>query len=178
MSEHEAASGGRRGTIAEVIRRLEQDAGLGPIRRRDLVSALNGPCKMLGRDPAAVAADAITLRKEIASISPARVGTTVQTWSNRKACIAAALRQVGITGAPARDVPLSEEWRTLMGRLPTRRLQNGLSRLIRAANAAELRPDQVDDAFFDRFMAEVHQTTLKERPTEVAPILWTAVRLG
>src|SRR5258706_10847775 len=80
-------------TAADVIGALENDPGLSPDRRRDLISAVKCFCTMLDRDPAAVVVDPATLRRALAGISPARFGISPRTWQNRKSNIAAALRR-------------------------------------------------------------------------------------
>ena len=52
-------------------------------------------------------------------------------------------------------------------RLPSKRLRNGLSRLMRYCSALGVRPDDVDDAVIGNFMVAVKDGTFVSNPDEL-----------
>ncbi len=140
-------------TLAEVITALQADPSLAPTRRRDLCSAVRRVAEMLERDPARLPASLPEIRRALADVTPAQAGVSTKTFQNLRSDLLAALRHVGANRhlGTARP-PLNPPWRALYERLPGKRLQNGLSRLIRVCSALGIEPEQVDDGVMDQFM--------------------------
>ncbi len=147
-------------TLADVITALQADPGLAPTRRRDLCSAVRRVAGMLARDPARLPASLPEIRRALAGITPTRAGISTKTFQNLRSDLLAALRHVGANRHPGTAHLPSPPWRTLCERLPGKRLQNGLSRLIRFCSELGIEPEQVDDGVMDQFMSFVREHTL------------------
>lgn len=155
-------------TLAEVITALQADPSLAPTRRRDLCSAVRRVAGMLARDPARLPASLPEIRRALAGITPARAGISTKTFQNLRSDLLAALRHVGANRHPGTaHPPFSPPWRALYERLPGKRLQNGLSRLIRFCSALGIEPEQVDDGVMDQFMIFVREHTLARKPNDI-----------
>ncbi len=81
-------------TLADVLA-IVAAADLAPVRRRDMISAINRFCEMAGRSPSETPPEACEVRAELRKIRPAKFGVSAKTFSNLKCSLAAALRQAG-----------------------------------------------------------------------------------
>jgi hypothetical protein len=69
-------------SLSEVIARHQQDVGLTPTRRRDLVSSVVRMSELTGVDPNSTPASMPFMRPLINAVRPARHGLNPKTWSN------------------------------------------------------------------------------------------------
>src|SRR5689334_7778147 len=142
-------------TLADVIARHEQDASLTPKRQRDLKSAVLRMSEITGVDPRITPASLRFMRSRINAVRPARYNLTPKTWSNLRSNFRAALVQ-----APPRQPRRPDaEWAPLRAALPTKRMKNGLSRLISFCESNSIPPAAVSDAVSDRFRAHLDSDT-------------------
>ncbi len=152
-------------TLADVLGDLDRDTGLSPTRRRDLRSAIRRFCDLVGRDPAGVSASIGEIRSAINSLTAVKAGISTKTWQNLRANLLAALHH-DAASAPRR-APLAAAWQDLYGRLPDRRMANGLSRFLRFCSAGGIAPDAVDDAVVRDFVAWLGEATFVRKPREL-----------
>lgn len=154
-------------TLADVIASLEADPGLAPTRRRDLCSAVRRVAGMLERDPARLPASLPEIRRALAGVTPAQAGISTKTFQNIRSDLLASLRHVGANRHPGTARLPGPPWQALYDRLPSQRLQNGLSRFFRFCSALGIEPEQVDDGVMDQFISFVREHTLARKPNAI-----------
>src|SRR6516165_8801489 len=142
-------------TLADLITRLEEDVTLKPKRRRDLKSAVLRMCEITGVDPRITPASLRLMRPRINAVRPAKYNLTPKTWSNLRSNFRAAVVQA----APRQPRRPDLEWARLRTALPTKGIQNGLSRMIGFCESNTIPPTAVCDAIFDFFRAHLEADT-------------------
>jgi integrase len=142
-------------TLADLIIRHEQDATLTPNRRRDLRSAVLRMSEITGVDPRATPASLRFMRPRINAVRPAKYNLTPKTWSNLRSNFRAAVVQA----EPRQPRPSNTEWASLRAALPTKRMKNGLSRMIGFCEINAIRQAAVCDAVSDRFRDHLEADT-------------------
>ncbi len=136
---------GRPASLAAVLAALEAALRAGDAERRADRSALRSLCALLGEDPAAVPADPLEIDRRLARVPRPVRGRSDRTVANLRWRVRRAIAFAAGTPAPARAA-LSPDWAALYARLDLPRWRLGLSRLIRAASARGVGPEQVSDA--------------------------------
>src|SRR6201993_2842978 len=134
-------------TLADLIASHEQDASLTPKRQRDLKSAVLRISEITGVDPRITPASLRFMRPRINAVRPAKYNLTPKTWSNLRSNFRAALVQA----TPRQPRRPNAEWARLRTALPTKRMKNGLSRMIGFCEANFILPTAVSNAASDRF---------------------------
>ena len=117
-------------TAADVLAMLAA-ADLPPLRRRDLVSAVNRVSEIVGCDPALLSLDVPALRGQLAAIRPAAEGISPKTLSNLRTLFARALEWAGIVAPLGRGRARRDPaWAPLLaGTAHGSWLANGLDRV-------------------------------------------------
>ena len=160
-----AAQFGEPLTIADVLLRIDTDAGLSAREKGEMRSALRVLCRWLGSEPAAVPADLRHLRKGFQSLSAAKVEVSRARFGNARSLTLKALKRVGIKAMPGRARErLSSEWEVLRARLPDRRFASGLSRFMTFCSSHAIAPHAVDAAVFERFRLAYENDSLLRDP--------------
>jgi len=155
-------------TMADVITNVGEDDQLHQTRKRDLISAVNRTCELLGRDPALVPASIGDLKAGFATVHPAQHGIAPKTFQNLKANVRAAVKHVcGDRPAASKRRPLALTWAALSAKLPDTRYQGALSRLIRYCSDQAISPECVSDAVVDAFMDHVRTETFAAKPNDI-----------
>ena len=155
-------------TLADVRQRMAADQALGPIRRRDLISALTSFASHTRTELDATPASFTAVRGLAARVMPGGLGVSAKRWANIKAELAFALRHVGVRPRtrliPAR---LPAAWKSLHEGMPDRAVRFGLSRFIGFCTEHGLLPEAVDDNVLERFRDWLETGTLVDRPAAV-----------
>jgi hypothetical protein len=109
-----------RATLADLIS-LISNVEIADRQKQDLRSAVNTVAKVLGADPAAVAADPILLRRRLEQISPKALGLSQGRWANVRSLLGKALA-LARPMLPGRSLePLMPEWEALAAQAPFNR---------------------------------------------------------
>src|SRR3974390_704875 len=144
---------------------VEKKKSLPAPRRRDLRSAVSRVAALLGEEPGHLPLELETIAARLATISPAAGGRTGKTPANVRSDFLAAVRQSGLKPVLASaKTELSPGWATLMAQWPAKRHRLGLSRLAHSASTAGIDPREVNDAVIERFIDEVRQGSLHQKP--------------
>jgi hypothetical protein len=152
-------------TLADVLRHLETDQGLGPARIREMRSALHTICRALGADPSLVPAEPRQLRPRLSKLTPAIAGVSRRRWNNIKSLTLRALKLAGLKSMAGRSrEPLARDWEALRALLPDRHVQSGLSRLMTFCTARGIGPTAVCADTFVQFGEEVQNYSLSRDP--------------
>jgi hypothetical protein len=107
-----------RATLADLIS-LISNAEIADRQKQDLRSAVNTVAKVLGADPAAVAADPILLRRRLEQISPKALGPLSGALGQRSVAVGKALA-LARPMLPGRSLePLMPEWEPSPQRSPS-----------------------------------------------------------
>jgi integrase len=164
-------------TAADLLAMLEQATDLPPLRKRDMISAVNRISKMAGCPPAALRLDVPSLRARLAGIRPAMHGITPSTSANVRCLFAAALACVGVLehfprGAARRHAGWAPLAAAIAG---NKRLANGLATFMNWCAFTSVEPVAVDDAVLREFLRWLEARTLHARPRRLVrevPALW------
>jgi len=152
-------------TLADVLRRLEADAGLEAQRRREMESAVRTVSRALGADPSLIPAEPRHLRPKLAKLTPAMAGVSPGRWSNVKSLLLKSLKRVGLRSMAGRSRdPLAQEWEGLRALLPNRHFQSGLSRFMSFCTARDIVPAAVAPETFVQFGKELEHNSLTRDP--------------
>ena len=133
-----------RATLSHVIA-LISHAEISDRQKQDLRSAVNTVAKLLGADPANIAADPAALRRRIEQIAPAAHGLSRGRWNNIRSLLGKALA-LARPMMPGRSVePLLPKWQVLVTALPfSRRVR--LLPLLRFLSGRSIGPVSVTRA--------------------------------
>lgn len=147
-------------TLQTVLDRLAGHPGLTSSRRRDLRSAVTSFAKLRGQPPAAISLDLAEIRQALDRMIPARAQISVKRWANLRSALAAAITESGLRPMlRTAGVELDRAWRGLLADAG-QWIGHGLSRFARWASLYRIGPDEVDDSTIERFVAELHSSTL------------------
>jgi integrase len=166
-SAEQTAASARRSeiaTLADVLRELE--AAPEPTRKHgEMRSAVKMVGKVLGRPLRDIPANPAELRKSLAAANPAQAAMTRYRWIRVRSLVLAALGAVGLDVMPGRDAGgLSPAWLELAGKLPTKRLRIGLSRLMSFFSRRSLAPEDIDATHLERFKIALGTASLDPAP--------------
>ena len=110
-------------------------------RKQDLASAVRSVARALGRSPEQVPADPRLLARRLREIAPQSLGFSKARWNNVRSLLRAALDLVTRVSPGRHLAPLAPEWQTLLDRLPTKRLNYQLSRLLHFLSVQGIGPN-------------------------------------
>ena len=155
-------------TLADVIAKIQSQAGLPVRRKHDLTSAVRCLCRLLARPPSDVIANPTELRQQLARISPNSTGLSRGRVRNLKSLVGQALLLVGVTSLPRRSrAPLPQPWRDLLARLDDRYQRSHLTRFARYCADRDIAPEMVDDTIMNRFGEALRKDDHAGRPKQV-----------
>jgi integrase len=155
-------------SLADLIALLEADTGLPPGRRRDMISALRSTARLFHCQPGQVAVQPRSLRESFAQVCPAAEGISPYRLNNIRSLVLAALRHAGAMTLPRKArLASGDPWASLWSRLPTRRLQIGLSRLSGYLAASGIPPAEITAEVFPSFRDALEQQSLTKNPVRV-----------
>jgi integrase len=147
-------------TLQPVLDRLSANPGLTAARKRDLRSAVACFAKLINQPPAAIPLDLAAIRQTLDRMVPARAKISPKRWANIRSDFAAAIDGSGLRPMlQTAGVELSNAWRPLMDEAPPW-TRHGLSRLARWSSLRGIAPTAIDDGVIERFVAELHSSTL------------------
>src|SRR5690606_12090395 len=144
--------------LAGVLERLDDDPRVDEARRRDFRGAVRTLGAIVAREPSAIPADLPGIDRLIDTVPKAVHRRADKTIANLRSRLKRGILQASGVPEPTRGQALVPRWQVLRSRLPTQRLRNGLSRLIRIASASGIDPQQVSDGLVERIAAQVAAT--------------------
>ena len=148
-------------SAAWFIARLRRAPGLTPSRRRDLISSLQRVVKLSGLPAESVEFTPAALRLGFLSRSAREHGLATGTQRNILSGLRWSLRNADVI-APA-NTPLSNVWTMLLAKLDARQ-RAGLTALGGFCTLRHITPDDVNDAVFEAFEAQVETRTIVPKP--------------
>ena len=160
-----------RATLADLIS-LISNAEITERQKQDLRSAVNTVAKVLGADPAALAADPALLRRRIEQLSPKAHGLSQGRWANVRSLLGKALA-LARPMLPGRSFePLMPEWEALAAALPfSRRVR--LLPLLRFLSRRSIGPKQVTRADLEAYRDAIVRDRLRKSPEKTwDSLLW------
>jgi hypothetical protein len=148
-------------TLQTVLDRLAANPGLTTAgRTRDLRSAVTCFAKLMNQPPAAIPLDLAAIRQTLDRMVPARAKISPKRWANIRSDLAAAIDASGLRPMlRTAGVELDAAWRPLMKDAPPW-IRQGVSRLARWSTLRGIAPAAIDDSVIERFIAELHSSTL------------------
>lgn len=147
-------------SFADAIAKIEQAKEVGAGKRPHWCCSLRIIAKALGRPPESIAARWGAVALKVNKLHHANAGVEWKTLANHKANAKAALFWFhGDRELPLRGAPLNPEWKKLRRRLKDRSRLAKLSGLIRYCSLKGIKPNEVDEAVLDDYMAYRKETT-------------------
>jgi integrase len=147
-------------TLQTLLDRLSTNPRLTPSRKRDLRSAVTCFAKLMDQPPAAIPVDLAAIRQSLDRMVPARATISPKRWANIRSDLAAAIDASGLRPMlTTAGVELNDAWRQLIAKAPPW-IRHGVSRLARWSSLRGIVPAAIDDSVIERFIAELHSSTL------------------
>jgi integrase len=147
-------------SFANAIAAIEQAHDLSPAKRMHWCCSLRFIAKAVDRPLESIAARWLAVALQINQLHHANSGVVWKTLANHRANAKAALFWFyGEQGLPRKGTPLKPEWQQLRRRLTDRARLAKLSGLIRYCSLKAIKPDAVDEAVVDAYMAYRKETT-------------------
>lgn len=146
-------------TLADVMRLIEADPAIEPLRKRHWLSSLRRVSAGIGRPPASIVARLTSLRHPMKRLNAARMGIEEKSLANHRSNVrAAVLHVLQVTDAPRRGMLLLPEWKVLLEKaaLKPRRLLSGLARFCSNRGVP---PEAVTEDLVDAYFHLREQTT-------------------
>ena len=135
------------------------------------ISAINTVARALGCTPEDLPADPAELRRQLATISPAMAGLTVGSWSSVRSRLLKALQRADIKVMAARRTQaLSPDWEPLYRALKETGKQAALARMIGYFSDHHIYPNDVSDAYVQRFAWVLDSTSLRGKPKRIVDL--------
>lgn len=167
-------------TMAQLQDAISADTTLTETRRRDMLSALRGLAKALGRPPESVPTAPAELRPLLARFPAAKAHLSTGRWRNIVSLTQGALAHVGLTVVPGRSTQkLPPAWDTLLADVPAYGDRYKLGRFARYCTAAGILPAAVDAAVLDGFLDDLRGRSLAAEPERLhrdVIIAWNRMR--
>jgi len=171
------AASSSRITLADLIPLIEY-ANLSSLQKRDCLSAVRTVARLLGADPADIAADPLSLRRRLDGVAPEAIGISRGRWNNVRSLFAKALA-LARPMLPGRSVqPIAPDWERLANGLPFNR-RVGLRPLLRFLSAQGVGPNGVSLEVLHAYRDALITDRLRKNPEETWDGLvwsWNACR--
>ena len=160
----------RQFTLAHVLHHLERDESLTANRSRDLISAVNRTCELLGRPASDLPAAAPDLRTRLAKLHPAQAGIRAKTLSNLKSNLTAALVAAGAMLPTLPKAEPTAGWQRFVACVSRKQKHQiyVLSRFITYCCHQSLEPAQVNAATMAAFKDYLQRRLITKDPEEYA----------
>lgn len=147
-------------TLQSVLDRLSTDESLSDARKRDLRSAVVSFAKLVEQPPGAIPLDIAGIRRMLDGVAPSRTRMSSKRWHNLRSDLTAAIRASGLLPMlNTARLKLDPDWSAVLARAD-RGIRYGLSRFGRWASHRRIRPQEVDNAAIDRFVAELGEGSM------------------
>jgi integrase len=154
-----------RPTLADLATWIAGDETLSPKQRQDIVSALRTMARALKRRPEEIPAHPWYLKERLGKLNAAAVGLSEGSWANILSRTRGALKRAGLAFVPGRyREPLAPAWEDLYRYLNDQGLRTALSKFARYCTVNGISPADVTDAVVTRFVDEVENSSLSDRP--------------
>ena len=154
-------------SLACLIGQLEADPTLSEVQRREMRSAINTIAKVLKAPPHLIPVSADQLREQLHRALPTAVGVSSIRFRNAKSLLRKALALYDPKVMPARSrVGLLPGWAALIETPEATPLQRGLARFSKYCSSAAIGPEDVTQAVYEQFHADLSAYCLIRSPRE------------
>ena len=142
--------------LACLVRLLEADPTLATAQLREMRSAVNTIAKVLKAPPHLVPVSADQLREQLHRALPTAVGVSSSRFRNAKSLLRKAMALYDPKVIPARSrVGLLPGWAVLIEAPEARPLLRGLARFSKYCSSAAISPEDVTQAVYEQFHADL-----------------------
>ena len=174
-------------TMAELKARIKANYDVKASRRRDLISAIETVCHILGSTPEIVPANMRFVRQRLRQINHLKVrkrkGTghiSEKTFQNTLSLLVAAMKIAKTDNSQTGCQPsMSSAFQELYDKIPDRFLGYKLARFFRYCSLNGIAPDSINDQVIAEFEAHVVSESLHRDPPKVARdavLTWNKLR--
>lgn len=132
--------------------------------RQNMMSAIRTVCRVLEREPRAIAIAAPVLRRLLEDASPGSIGLSPTRWNNVKSDVRRAIKLSGLSSANRETVPLTDAWERVAVLAPNATQRSVLRRFGRFCCSCQLAPELVDDRVVDQYAAFLDANQLSKSP--------------
>lgn len=151
-------------SLAEAVAQLAAMRDTSQAKRDNFAAAVRSLGKVLGRDAASIPASIVGIDTLLKAIPFPKRQVSRKTVANIRSRVKTGLLLLRGHQKVPRALKLTGEWARLYDALPSARLRNGLSRLMRHASHQDLAPEAMSDAFLHSTLERLHDTTWSSNP--------------
>jgi integrase len=167
-------------TAEELLEFLDV-ASLNATQRRDMKSAVNRICEMVGCAPRSLRLEVPILRETLRKIRPAAHGVGWKTWANIRSLFRRALELAGVIERMGSGVALRHPlWGPLMRSIAhDKGLAGGHAAIANWSAARDMSPHEISKAVLQEFHIWLETRTLCPKPRDVVrriPHVWNEAR--
>lgn len=162
-----------------VLGKLESVA-VTAVQRRDMKSAVQSLCRLIGQPPSAVPANVAWLHVRLRRIHPAQAGLSAKRLKNIRADVLKALELCGASRSRSDWLsPVSQPWAELFAQVPDQRDAWKLTQFAQYCSALGVTPTGVENDHIKGLLAVLTEYTFLDNPTvkvSTAVSVWNRLR--
>jgi integrase len=151
-----------------------------PVQRRDLKSAVQTLCRLIGQPPSAVPANVAWVHVRLRRIHPAQVGMSAKRLKNIRSSVLKALELCGASRSRSDWLsPVSQPWAELLAQVPDQRDAWKLTQFAQYCSALGVTPTGVENDHIKGLLAVLTEYTFLDNPTvkvSTAVSVWNRLR--
>lgn len=151
-------------TLADVIALIRADGSMPIARQKTAINDIKTACRWFGMAPDDVIAHPMNIRPRFGRLSPGGLGVSTKRIQNVRSSLKAALQRVQVIDGRSFKVPLTPEWRGLIGRVSDTYLRQKVHCIASFASARNLGPNHIDDAFSAMLLEALQDDRLHSNP--------------
>ena len=156
-------------SMALILERMDDLTELTPTKRRDLKSAIQSFCKLIGKHPTDVVANINWLHIRIRRVAPAAHNISKKRLANIKSDVIKALTLTGCSRDRADWLRTpSPAWQALLDRISDKHDLWKLTQLAQYCSALEVEPTAITDDNVLGLMKTLEEETFTNKPDQVA----------
>jgi integrase len=156
-------------SMADVLDKLDAASDLTKTQRRDLKSAIQSLCRILGKSPECVVANINWLHIRVRRIAPAAHNISKKRLANIKSGVIKALALTGCSRERSDWLrPPSTSWQLLLDQITDKHDLWKLTQLSQYCSALDISPDAVTDGHVIGLQKMLIEETFMNKPDQVA----------
>lgn len=156
-------------TMSDVLSQLDSVENLTATQLRDLKSAIQSLCRILGKPPNSVVANINWLHIRVRRVAPAAHNISKKRLANIKSGVLKALAVTGCSRERSDWLrPPSPAWQDLLDKVSDKHDLWKLTQLAQYCSALDIGPDAVSDEHITGLQRTLHEETFMNKPDHVA----------
>lgn len=152
-------------TMDAILRGLDK-VDVTPVQRRDLKSAVQTLCRLIGQPPSAVPANVAWVHVRLRRIHPAQIGLSAKRLKNIRSSVLKALELCGASRSRSDWLSQpSQTWADLLAQVPDQHDVWKLTQFAQYCSALNVTPQGVENDHIKGLLAALTEDTFLDNPT-------------